>query len=402
VRHVLQLKYDLGLFENPYVDEALAEAEVGTKENAQLAKQVALESAVLLKNDGILPFGEQVKKVVVIGPNADNMYNQLGDYTAPQDPDRIVTMLEGIREKGRAEVTYAKGCAVRDENDADTDEAVRVAKAADVVVLVVGGSSARDFKTSYEDTGAAIVNESISDMDCGEGYDRSTLKLLGKQEELMERIYATGKPVVTVYIQGRPLDMNLANEKSNALLTLWYPGMEGGSALADILWGDYNPAGRLPISVPRSVGQIPVYYSQPAMGDYVEETAKSLFSFGYGLSYTQFEYSDLKIDSVPERPGTFIVTFAIKNIGPCDGDEVVQLYVRDEVASIAPASKLLKGFHRVHINKGETQQMTFYLTERDLSVYSKEKGWHVEPGEFTVMVGGSSEETHSMTFRIDK
>ena len=405
VRHVLQLKYELGLFDNPYVDEALTESEVGMRENAQLAKQVALESAVLLKNDGVLPFGEQVKKVAVIGPNANNMYNQLGDYTAPQDPDRIVTMFEGIQAKGRAEVTCAKGCAIRDENDADIDEAVRIANAADVVVLVVGGSSARDFKTSYEDTGAAIVNESISDMDCGEGYDRSTLKLLGKQEELMERIYATGKPVVTVYIQGRTLNMNLANEKSNALLTLWYPGMEGGSALADILWGDYNPAGRLPISVPRSVGQIPVYYSQPPTGDYLEESAKPLFPFGFGLSYTQFEYSDLQLEQV--KPMSFQrrevggeepmadtickITCTIKNIGPCEGDEVVQLYVRDEVASIAPASKLLKGFQRIHINKGETQQVIFYLTKRDLSIYSSDKGWHVEPGESTIMVGGSSD-----------
>jgi beta-glucosidase len=397
VRHVLQLKYDLGLFDNPYVDEALAESEVGTIKSAQIAKQVALESAVLLKNDGILPFGDHINKVAVIGPNADNMYNQLGDYTAPQDPDRIVTMLEGIREKGRAEVIYAKGCAIRDENDADIDEVVRVAKAADVVVLVVGGSSARDFKTSYEETGAAIVNESISDMDCGEGYDRSTLKLLGKQEVLMERIYATGKPVVTVYIQGRPLDMNLANEKSNALLTLWYPGMEGGSALADILWGDYNPAGRLPISIPRSVGQIPVYYSQPQTGDYVEESAKPLFPFGFGLSYTQFEYSDLFVETpihrVSKENDTICkVTCTVKNIGSCDGDEVVQLYVRDEVASVAPPSKLLKGFQRVHINKGEAKQVMFYLTKRDLSVYSKEKGWHVEPGEFTIMVGGGGEE----------
>ena len=405
VHHVLQLKYDLGLFDNPYVDEALAESEVGAKENAQLAKQVALESAVLLKNDGLLPFGEQVKKVAVIGPNADNMYNQLGDYTAPQDPDRIVTMLEGIQAKGRAEVTYAKGCAVRDENDANIDEAMRVAKAADVVVLVVGGSSARDFKTSYEETGAAIINESISDMDCGEGYDRSTLKLFGKQEELMQRIYATGKPIVTVYIQGRPLDMNLANEKSNALLTLWYPGMEGGSALADILWGDYNPAGRLPISIPRSVGQIPVYYSQPGTGDYVEESAKPLFPFGYGMSYTQFEYSDLVVEPVKamsfQRGNVrglesmadtiFKVSCTVKNIGPYDGDEVIQLYVRDEVASVAPASKLLKGFQRMHINKGEAKQLTFYLTIRDLLVYSKEKGWQLEPGEFAIMVGGSSE-----------
>jgi beta-glucosidase len=400
VRHVLQLKYDLGLFENPYVDEVLAETEVGKKENAQLAKQVALESATLLKNDGILPFGEHINKVAIIGPNADNMYNQLGDYTAPQDPDRILTMLEGIQTKGRAEVTYAKGCAIRDENDADVDEAVKVAQSADVVVLVMGGSSARDFKTSYEDTGAAIVDDHISDMDCGEGYDRSTLKLLGKQEELMQRIYATGKPVVTVYIQGRPLDMNLANEKSNALLTLWYPGMEGGSALADILWGDYNPAGRLPISVPRSVGQIPVYYSQPSTGDYVEESAKPLFPFGFGLSYTQFEYSDLQVESVSKMDTVCRITCTVKNIGPCDGDEVVQLYVRDEVASIAPASKLLKGFQRVHINKGEAKQVVFYLTERDLSVYSVEKGWHLEPGEFTILVGGNSEETISKNVTI--
>ena len=424
VRHVLQLKFDLGLFDNPYVDEALAETEVGTKESARLAKQVALESAVLLKNDGILPFGEQIKKVAVIGPNADNMYNQLGDYTAPQAPDRIVTMLEGIREKGRAEVTYAKGCAIRDENDANIEEAVRTAQKADAIVLVVGGSSARDFKTSYEETGAAIVNESISDMDCGEGYDRSTLKLLGKQEELMQRIYSTGKTVVTVYIQGRPMDMNLAAEKSNALLTLWYPGMEGGSALADILWGDYNPAGRLPISVPRSVGQIPIYYSQPATGDYVEETFQPLFSFGYGLSYAQFEYSDLQVDilsAMSSQPGhvgkremqsirrsqsmtdtLYKVTCTVKNIGPCDGDEVVQLYLRDEVASIAPASKLLKGFRRIHINKGESQRVTFFLTRRDFALYDARNGWHVENGNFTVMVGNNSENIQLSSYITEK
>ena len=397
VRHVLQLKFDHGLFDNPYVDEDLAEAEVGTAENVQCAKQVALESAVLLKNDCILPFGEHINKVAVVGPNADNMYNQLGDYTAPQDPNRIVTMLEGIREEGRAEVTFAKGCAIRDEADADIDEAVKTAQKADVVVLVVGGSSARDFKTSYEETGAAIVNESISDMDCGEGYDRSTLKLLGKQEELMQRIYATGKPVVTVYIQGRPLDMNLANEKSNAMLTLWYPGMEGGSALADILWGDYNPSGRLPISIPRSVGQIPVYYSQPQTGDYAEESAKPLYPFGFGMSYTQFEYSNLQVETVSKMDTICKVTCQVKNIGTRDGDEIVQLYVRDEVATVAPASKLLKGFQKVHINIGETKQVVFYLTERDLSVYSSEKGWHFEAGEFTVMVGGNSEKTISKT-----
>lgn len=333
VRHVLQLKFDLGLFDNPYVDEELAEKGVGSPENIAVARQVALESAILLKNDGILPFSDQVKKVAVVGPNADHMYAQLGDYTAPQDPVRVVTMLEGIAEKGRAVVT----------------DDLRVA---DAIVMVVGGSSARDFKTSYEDTGAAIVEDHQSDMDCGEGYDRSTLKLLGGQEELMQQIYALGKPVVTVYVCGRPMDMNLASEKSNALLLLWYPGMEGGSALADILWGDYNPSGKLPISIPRSVGQIPVYYSQPVTGDYVEESAKPLYPFGYGLSYTQFEYGDLEING-----NEVVVT--VTNVGDFDGDEVVQLYAREETPGLALSSEQLVGFQRVGLKKGETQRVAF-------------------------------------------
>ena len=331
VRHVLQLKFDLGLFDNPYVDEELAEQEVGTTENIAVAKQVALESAILLKNDGVLPFGDAIKKVAVVGPNADNMYAQLGDYTAPQDPDRIVTMLEGIRDKAVV-----------------TDDL----RSADAIVLVVGGSSARDFKTSYEDTGAAIVDEQVSDMDCGEGYDRSTLKLLGGQEELMQQVYSLGKPVVTVYVCGRPMDMNLASEKSNALLLLWYPGMEGGSALADILWGDYNPSGKLPISIPRSVGQIPVYYSQPVTGDYVEESAKPLYSFGYGLSYTQFEYGDL------ETNGNEVVV-TLTNVGDYDGDEVVQLYAQEETPGLLLSSEQLVAFRRVHLKKGETQRVSF-------------------------------------------
>ena len=333
VRHVLQLKYDLGLFDQPYVDEGLAEQGVGTPENIAVAKQVALESAVLLKNNGILPLGDNINKVAVVGQNADNMYNQLGDYTAPQDPERVVTMLEGIRDKGRATVT---------------DDL----RSADAVVLVVGGSSARDFKTSYEDTGAAIVDDHVSDMDCGEGYDRSTLTLLGDQEVLMQEVYALGKPVVTVYICGRPMDMNLASEQSDALLLLWYPGMEGGSALADILWGDYNPSGRLPISIPRSVGQIPVYYSQPATGDYVEESAKPLYSFGYGLSYTEFEYSELEVVGHE-------VSLTITNVGPCEGTDVVQLYASNKVSDLTLSSERLVAFERVHLMPGESRKVVF-------------------------------------------
>ena len=366
VRRVLRLKFDLGLFDHPYVDEDLT-VDVGTPENAAVAKQVALESAILLKNDGTLPFRENIKKVAVIGPNADNVYNQLGDYTAPQEADRVVTMLEGICEKGGAEVVYAKGCAVRDENDADIEQAVKTAQSADAVVLVVGGSSARDFKTSYEETGAAIVDEHLSDMDCGEGYDRSTLKLLGRQEELMQRIYALGKPVVTVYICGRPLEMNMASEQSNALLLLWYPGMEGGSALADILWGDYNPSGKLPISIPRSVGQLPVYYSQPVTGDYVEESAKPLYSFGYGLSFTQFEYGDLEVN---DHEASVTVT----NIGCCDGDEVVQLYASSKTSGLSLSSEELVAFQRIHLKQGESKKVIIALPENDDYCYKYRVG----------------------------
>ena len=389
VRHVLQLKYELGLFDHPYFDEEEAAVVVGCQEHTDLAWNVARESVVLLKNNGILPFGKAVQKIAVIGPNADNMYNQLGDYTAPQDPDRVVTLFEGILDKGMAaEVRYAQGCAIRDEAVDGIDEAVRLARWADAVVLAVGGSSARDFQTSYEETGAAIVDKRISDMDCGEGFDRATLKLLGNQEKLMQRIYDLGKPVVTVYIQGRPLDMNLAAERSDALLTMWYPGMEGGTALADVLWNDYNPSGRLPISIPRSVGQIPVYYSQPVTGDYVEASAKPLYPFGYGLSYTQFEYSDLHVETVHGQDTLCKVTCMVKNIGPCRGEEVVQLYVRDEVASVAPASKLLKGFQKVYLEQGASQQVTFFLK-------------HLEEGDFTIMVGGNSEEEAlKTTFRF--
>lgn len=392
VRHVLQLKCDLGLFDQPYLDEEET-AVVGGSEHTDLALNVALQSTILLKNNGLLPFDNKVQKVAVIGPNADNMYNQLGDYTAPQDPDRIVTPFEGIRDKGLAkEVRYARGCSVRDEAVEDIDEAVRLARWADVVVLVMGGSSARDFQTSYEETGAAVVDKRISDMDCGEGFDRATLKLLGKQEELMQRIYDLGKPVVTVYIQGRPLDMNLAAERSDALLTMWYPGMEGGTALADILWNDYNPSGKLPISIPRSVGQIPVYYAQPVTGDYVESSAKPLYPFGYGLSYTQFQYSDLQVETLPGGDTLIKITCRVQNVGLCRGEEVVQLYVHDEVASVAPASKLLKGFQKIFLEQGESQEVTLFLTERDLSVYYRQQGWHLEPGAFTIMIGGNSEE----------
>lgn len=358
VSHVLEMKFDMGLFDNPYVDEAMAAKQVGAEDHRALAKQVALESAVLLKNDGVLPLGKEVCKLAVVGPNADKIYNQLGDYTAPQDPVRVVTPIEGIRRMG-VSVTYAKGCSIRDEADADLDEAARVASEADVVVVVVGGSSARDFKTNYEDTGAAIVDKYISDMECGEGFDRCTLDLLGKQTELLERVFATGKPTVVVYLAGRPLNMNLAAEKADALLTMWYPGMEGGTALAEILFGRYSPSGRLPISIPRNVGQLPVYYSRPAQPDYVEGSALPLYPFGYGLSYTEFEYGELQL-------ADGMVSVEVTNVGQRAGDEVVQLYAKRMRPALSADAERLVAFQRVHLTPGEAKRVDFAVSAEDV------------------------------------
>ena len=261
VRRVLRLKFEMGLFEHPYVDSKTAGKEVNNTNAIALARQVAQQSITLLKNDGILPLSKD-KKVAVIGPNADNLYNMLGDYTAPQPEGKVITVYQGIKSMlGSNQCIYAKGyakgCAIRDTVDCDIAAAVEAANHADVIVAVVGGSSARDFKTSYEDTGAATAEQNfISDMECGEGFDRATLDLLGKQIDLLEALKKTGKPLVVVYIEGRPLNKNWADENADALLTAYYPGEQGGSAIADVLFGDYNPSGRLPVSVPRHVGQL--------------------------------------------------------------------------------------------------------------------------------------------------
>lgn len=376
VRRVLRFKYEIGLFDNPYINVPPVE----TFPETSLQLQTARESVVLLKNDGILPLSNDIVSIAVIGPNADNMYNQLGDYTAPQNPNDIVTVLDGIinRAKDGTNFFYAKGCSIRDTNDADFESAIKAAKSADVTILVVGGSSARDFKTSYESTGAAVVNDHISDMDCGEGYDRVSLELSGLQEDLIKDIAKLNKPLIIVYIEGRPLLKNTANEVANALLTAFYPGEQGGNAIADVIFGNYNPAGRLPISQPRNTGQIPIYYSQPKPHDYVECESTPLFCFGHGLSYTKFEYSNLIINKLDDK---IEVSLDVKNTGDYDGDEVVQLYLRDEYATITPAEKLLKGFKRVFILTNDTQHITFTIPTENL-----------EPGEFTIMVGASSDD----------
>ena len=393
VKRILKMKFEMGLFEHPYVDAAQAKQLVRSDNNKAVALQVAREVITLLKNQNhVLPLSK-TQKVLVCGPNADNVYNMLGDYTAPQEDGNVKTILAGIRSKLPAsQVTYVKGCAVRDTTASNIAEAVAAAKEADVVVVAVGGSSARDFKTSYKETGAAVTDsKTISDMDCGEGFDRATLTPLGHQMQLLKALKATGKPLVVVYIEGRPMDKSWAAQHADALLTAYYPGQEGGTAIADVLFGDYNPAGRLPVSVPANVGQIPVYYNKkpPMPHDYVEMSARPLYAFGYGLSYTTFKYDDLNIEETGDTQ--FKVTFNVTNTGDMDGDEVVQLYLHDEFASTAQPMMQLKKFSRIFIPKGETKQVSFTLEAEDLEIVDQEMNHVVETGDFTVMIGPSSD-----------
>lgn len=399
VSRVLRLKFEMGLFENPYVDPGKAKKEVRSKEYVTLARQVAQASITLLKNEhSLLPLDRSMK-VALIGPNADNRYNMLGDYTAPQEEENVKTVLDGIRAKlSSSQVEYVKGCSIRDTVTSDIEQAVAAAQRSEVVIAVVGGSSARDFKTSYKETGAAIADEkAISDMECGEGFDRATLSLLGKQQELLKALKATGKPLIVVYIEGRPLDKNWASENADALLTAYYPGQEGGNAIADVLFGEFNPAGRLPFSVPRSVGQVPVYYNKkaPQSHDYVEMSASPLYSFGYGLSYTTFEYSDLHLSAL--TPCSFEVSCKIRNTGKYDGEEVVQLYLRDEYASVVQPLKQLKHFARLFLKCGEEQEVKFILSEEDFALVDRNLKRVVEPGTFQVMIGAASDDIRLQT-----
>jgi beta-glucosidase len=398
VGRILTLKFKMGLFENPYVDPQLAKDQVKDLQAVALARKVADESVILLKNDKhLLPLSKQIKSIAIIGPNADNMYNQLGDYTAPQQKGDIATVLMGITGKlsPSVKIRYVKGCAIRDTTQNEIAEAVKAASESDVAVVVLGGSSARDFKTSYQATGAAVVDsKSVSDMESGEGYDRETLDMMGRQLALLQAVAKTGKPVVLVLIEGRPLNINWAAANIPAIVNAWYPGQEGGNAIADVLFGDYNPAGRLPISIPVSVGQLPVYYSyqNSSHHDYVEGSAKPLYSFGYGLSYTTFNYKDIAVNKTEGIESlTVKVSFSVKNTGIIDGDEVVQLYIKDVVSSVVVPNKQLRKLQRIHLAAGEEKKVSFNLSAADFSLYDSQYHHIAEKGKFNIIIGGNSE-----------
>ncbi len=389
VRRVLTVKERLGLFENPFVEDVSAAARIiQSPEHRALSLEIARKSIVLLKNDNqTLPLRKDLGTIAVIGPNADAPIHMMGDYTYSahlnlKEPDvPITTVLAGIRAKvsPNTKVLYAKGCEVIGGTDEGIPEAVEVARQAEVVVLVVG------------DRSGLFRNDATS----GEGCDRSDLRLPGWQESLVRAVLETDKPVVLVLINGRPVALGDLVDRIPAIVEAWLPGQEGGTAIADVLFGDVNPGGKLPITVPRTVGQVPIHYNRVPFShrDYVDAPGKPLFPFGHGLSYTQFEYSDLVIEPAQVPPaGIVSISVVVKNVGDREGDEVVQLYVHDPVASRVRPVKELKGFKRITLQPGEAKRVTFHLSMDQLGFYDHAMRLIVEPGTIEVMVGSSSED----------
>ncbi len=410
LRRILQAKLELGLMDNPYVDEGRVLASFETPEQRLLAREIACQSMVLLKNDGLLPL-KNVNTIAVIGPNADVPRHLLGDYSyaslfesmtlAPMDGSvfisgvdhdhvransiHIPSILAGIRAHvgEHTQVLYAPGCPTIEADRSGFDEAINVARRADVVILVLGDKSGM--------TPACT---------CGEFRDRADLDLPGVQEELVRAVVAIGKPVAAVLINGRPLSIPWLDENVSAILEAWLPGEEGAAAVSDILFGISNPGGKLPISFPRSVGQIPVNYNHKAsggrshwFGDYVDMPAGPLYPFGHGLSYTTFNYSDLHIPTKSVKAGEHIdISLTVTNTGKMAGHEVVQLYICDEFASVPRPVKELKGYSRLFLNPGESRILTFHLPVDLLAFYDEDLELIVEAGMIKVMLGSSSED----------
>src|ERR1035441_3677453 len=394
VRRVLELKFRLGLFENPYVDVEHAVETVHSQPYRDLALRAGREGIVLLKNErNLLPLKKNLKSIAVIGPDAENVMNQLGDYSPHKVTQHVVTILEGIKTKAGPEITVVtvKGCGVLGNDKSGFAEATRAAKSADVAIVVVG-----------ENQGQNDVDEEKDPPTDGEGHDIASLDLTGVQEDLVKAVYETGAPTVVVLVNGRPLSTRWTADHVPAIVEAWRPGERGGEAVADVLFGDYNPSGRLAITIPRHVGQLPAYYNyKPAkaywMHDlkrgYVDMPATPLYPFGYGMSYTQYEYSNLRIDPPQIRPeGMARVSVEVKNTGDRSGTETVQLYIHETASPVATPIKQLRGFERVDLKPGETKNVTLTLTPEDLQLLDRDMHWRVVPGDFEIMVGKSSED----------
>ncbi len=395
VRRVLRAKFKLGLFDNPYrnCDTSLAKRVTLTKEHRDLARRAAQKAIVLLKNEkNLLPLGKEIKRVAVLGPLAADTFHPLGGWNAQGSKDDVVSVFDGIARKvsPRTKVLYHRGCEIEGDSGYNAQAAVKIVRQADAAIVVVG--------------------EGL-DMS-GEAASRSNLDLPGKQREFVKAIVATGKPVVLVLMNGRPLTIPWAAENVDAIVEAWFLGVQSGNAIADVLFGDVSPSGKLPVSFLRTVGQIPIYYNHKNTGrpfnekekytsKYLDVPNTPLFPFGFGLSYTTFAYSNLRVAS-PTISSTqeLEVVVDVTNTGNRSADEIVQLYIQDEVASITRPVKELKGFQRIALNAGEKRTVQFMLKPEQLAFWNQEMKFAVEPGMFKVFVGGNSVEVLEARFEL--
>jgi beta-glucosidase len=389
VRRILRIKFRLGLFEHPYADENLERDAFLAAASRATARNIAGRSMVLLKNDAkVLPLSKSIKSIAVLGPLADDNRAPLGWWSGDGRDQDTVTALAGIRAKvsSQTSVKYAKGCEIEGDSTAGFAEALAAARESAVAVLFVGEAK-----------------EMV-----GEGASRSSLDLPGRQMDLVKQVAAVGKPTIVVLVNGRPPTIGWMVDNVPAILESWMGGTEAGNAIADILFGDVNPGGKLPVSFPRAVGQIPIYYNHMNTGrppeanvrwnsKYLDLSWTPQFPFGYGLSYTQFRLSNLQLSAPRIRPdGRLTVSVDVENTGPRSGDEVVQLYIRDVAASMTRPVKELKGFQRVTLPPGEKRRLEFTLGPDRLGFYNRDMRFVVEPGEFKVMVGNSSADPHEL------
>ena len=400
VRDVLRVKFLIGLFDHPYqMDLAAADKEVNSPENQKVALQASRESIVLLKNEKqLLPLdAAKITKIALIGPNADERSYALGHY-GPLKVD-VISVLDGLKNNlsGKCEIKYEKGCELVDENwplseiipePITADEQTQIDKAVSI--------------TNESDVAIVVLGEGLRT--CGENHSRTSLDLPGRQEILLKAIYATGKPVVLVIISGRPNSINWANAKIPAIIEAWYPGAQGGQAIYEVIFGEYNPGGKLTVTIPKSVGQIPFNFPskpaanvdggiKPGLNGTQTGVNSALYDFGFGLSYTTFEYSNLIIDpAIITDKEQVTVSFDLKNAGSRVGDEVVQLYTRDKVSSVTTYEKNLCGFERVNLKAGETKHVEMQIRPQDLSLLNLDMKRVVEPGDFDIMIGASSKD----------
>lgn len=401
VSRILQKKFELGLFEDPFrfCDIEKEKANWNNQEHLEVARDMGRKSIVLLKNENnVLPLSKNTKTIALIGPQVKALKSNLGFWSVEWEDDslRIVSQWNGIKNKvsSNTELLYAKGCNINDDDTSGFDEAVAIAKKADVVILSIG----EEFDMS------------------GEAKSRSNINIPGVQEELVKTIVATGKPVVVMINAGRPLTFEWISDNVPTVLYTWWLGTQAGNSIADVLFGDYNPSGKLPMTFPRSVGQVPIYYNhyntgRPAFNDsnivyksaYIDLSIHPKYAFGYGLSYTTFEYSDFLLNAVHLKGNkTLKASVKVTNTGEYDGEEIVQLYIRDLFASVVRPVKELKGFEKIFLKKGESKTITFEITPEMLKFYNNELMYDWEAGEFEIMIGKSSDNVMTKKIKWEK